>query len=250
MKRTLILLILLTVLPRLSNGQTATPGIRVKLHYKDASGGSNTDPKGFGYDPAATDGIDKQFGETYYPGIAPGGTFLAFDLHDSEGDYSEVDILPKPATDTFTLQYTVYLSANIYPAVLSWDPSEIPSAIKGIVITPASASFLPMVDMTKQSSVTLDDANPSDTNYYLNWEPAIITIYYNKPSPFSSVAPAANVSSGLLSNLTTYPNPLSVSGVVSFSLSEPASIVVSGYDALGREVLRVTKTEPAGAKPN
>ncbi len=247
MKRTFVILFLLATLPRLSNGQTATPEFELKLHYSDAGGGGNSDPKGFGYDPKATDGIDSQFGEMFYPGaIGSGGYFMAFELNDSEDDYSEIDIMPKPSTDTFTLQYTFVLTAFMYPAVLSWDPSTIPSAIKSITITPAGASFLPMADMTKQSSVTIDDVDPTDTNYYLNWLPATITIYYNLQSPFEGVAPSANPSDGLLLNLTTYPNPMSTSGVVSFSLSEPASISVSGYDAIGREVLRFTKNEPAG----
>jgi hypothetical protein len=166
MKRAFVLLFVLMVFSRSGYGQTLTPQFELKLNYSDAGGGGNGDPKGFGYDPAATGGIDSRFGEMLYPGlVGSGGYFLAFPLNDSEGDYSEIDILPKPATDTFTLQYTIYLSAFMYPAVLSWDRGEIPSTIKSIVITPSGAPFLKMVDMTQQNSVTIDDINPTDTNY-------------------------------------------------------------------------------------
>ncbi len=247
MKRAFVLFFFLITFSRLGYGQAVQPEFELQLQYSTADGGGNTDAKGFGYDPAATVGIDPQFGEEFYPGVAfPGDYFFAFNLNDSAGDYSEVDILPKPTTDTFTLQYSLYLSAYMYPATLSWNPSDIPPAIKGITITPFGAPFLKMVDMTKQASVTIDDVNPTDTNYANNWEPAIITIYYNTPSPFDGVTLNPVAGEGLLSNLIAYPNPMSNSGAVAFMLSGPASVIVTGYDAVGREVLRVTKNEPAG----
>jgi hypothetical protein len=246
-KRAFVLLFGFAAFSRVGYGQTLTPEFELKLKYSDAGGGGNSDSKGFGYDPAATGGIDSRFGEMLYPGlVGSGGYFLAFPLNDSEEDYSEINILRKPTTDTFTLQYTIYLSAFMYPAVLSWDRGQIPSGIKNIVITPSGAPFLKMVDMTQQSSVTIDDINPTDTNYASNWETATITIYYNKPSPFASVSSAVNMGAGLLSGLVTYPNPLRTTGTLSFSLAELASITVSGYDAIGREVFRMTKNEPAG----
>jgi hypothetical protein len=247
MIRALVFLFLLLALPRFGHAQTITPEFELKLHYSDAGGGGNSDPKGFGYDPAATDTIDPQFGENYYPFFQTGlGSYeLAFATFDSAGDYTEIDILPKPTTDSFVLQYTLYLSPYQVPAKLSWDRTQIPAAIKGIWITPLGAPFLKMGDMVTQDSVVIT-RTVTDTNYYGNWAPAVLTLYYNTTPAFLDVSPSLVSTSGLLSSLATYPNPMLTSGTLSFYLSDAASIIVSGYDALGREVLRVAKNEPAG----
>src|ERR1017187_2244373 len=118
--------------------QQATPEFRVDLHYTDAGGGHPNGPVAFGYDPAATDsGADIQFGEALLPGAggSPGGGFyLAFQVSPIDG--SLIDILQKPSPDSFILQYKLFLSGYVYPAVLSWDRSKIPAAIKGLWITP------------------------------------------------------------------------------------------------------------------
>jgi hypothetical protein len=243
MKRTILLFVLFNVCMRVSYGQSSAPEFELNLHYKDAGGSAPASPVAFGYDPKAADTLQTKFGEQYYPGPAPGGFYLAF-LLPGDSIASQIEVLRKPSIDSFILQYTIYLSANIYPAVLSWDRSLIPSAIKSIAISPPGAPFLLMADMTKQDSVVIDDLNPTDTNYATNWEPATITLYYNT-EPLS-VSPTPDPSAGLLSGLIAYPNPMRGSGDLSFSLSEPSSVIVTGYDAIGREVLRVVKSEPAG----
>ena len=102
-----------------------------------------------------------------------------------------------------------------------------------------------MLDMTAQDSVTIDIVDPTDTNYAANWESAIITLYYNTTPHLLSVSDAAG-SSGLLSGLVTYPNPMQSSGTLVFTLSQQASVIISGYDALGREVLHLTKSGSTG----
>jgi hypothetical protein len=243
MKRAIGLILLIIAIPRLSNGQNATPEFELNLHYSDAGGSAPSSPVAFGYDPQASDTLQLKFGEQYYPGPAPGGFYLAF-LLPGDSIASQIEVLQKPSIDSFTLQYTIYLSANVYPAVLSWDRSSIPSAIKSITITPPGASFLLMADMTKQDSVVIDDLNPTDTNYATNWEPATITLYYNT-APLS-VSPTPVPNTGLLSGLITYPNPMGESGDLSFSLTQAANIVLTGYDAIGREVLHMTKSASAG----
>jgi hypothetical protein len=248
MKRAFVFLFFLIGFTRSGYGQLLTPEFRLDLHYKDAGGSFPASPVAFGYDPTATDTIDKQYGEQWYPPSGgPGGFYLAFQF---PGDTvaSLIDIEHKPSTDSFALQYTISLSADAYPAVLSWDRSQLPQAITGIWITPAGAPFLIMADMTKQDSVTIDNINPTDTNYAINWEPAVITLFYNTPPHLLAVSPSSNSGDGLLSGLSAYPNPMSVSGALSFFLSQTANVQVTGYDALGREVLRMTKNEPAGER--
>jgi hypothetical protein len=246
MKRAIIFIFLLIAFTSAGYSQS-TPEFRLDLHYKDAGGGGSSNPVAFGYDPKASDTLDSQFGEIWYPTAKtnPGGYYLAFQF---PGDTiaSLVDIMHKPTTDSFVLQYKVFLSAFIYPAVLSWDRSKIPANVTGIWIAPAAAPFLIMADMSKQDSVTIDLVNPTDTNYANNWEAAIITLFYNTPPHTLAVSQTASPGAGLVSELTAYPNPMSTSGALSFVLSEPAALSIVGYDALGREVLRIAKNEPAG----
>jgi hypothetical protein len=232
----------------LVRAQQATPEFQLDLHYSDAGGGhpSGNAPVAFGYDPSATDsGVDKQFGEAQIPLTSPGGFELAFEIDPIDG--SLIDILQKPTADSFILQYTLYLSADLYPAVLSWDRSKIPTAIKGIWITPYGEPSFKMADMVTQDSVIIDAANPTDTNYYLNWGPAVITLYYNTEPYFLGVSETAISGSGLLSALAAYPNPMSENSALSFNLSEPAYVSVTGCDAAGREVLRIAKYVSSGA---
>ncbi len=244
MKRVFIILFLLLTISRTGWSQTETPEFQLNLHYKDAGGGGGTSPIGFGYDPGATDGLDPLFGEQWFPGPSPGGYYVAFEL---PGDTisSLIDIMQMPKADSFIIQYKFYLSAFVYPAVLSWDRSLIPPAVKGIWITPYGAPFLKMVDMTAQDSVTIDITDPTDTNYATNWEPAIITLYYNTTPHLLSVSDGGG-QTGLLSDLVTYPNPMRSSGTLEFTLSQQASVIINGYDALGREVLHLTKNGSAG----
>jgi hypothetical protein len=248
MKRILAVLFLFIALPHSSLAQSSTPEFKLVLHYSDAGGGGNSDPKALGYDPSATVGIDPQFGESLYPGFpAPGDYFLAFFLNDSSsGDATETDILPKPATDSFTLQYTLYLSPYKSPAKLSWDRSQIPAAVKGLWITPLHSPFQKIDDMTTQDSAIITATDFTDPNYAGNWEPAVITLYYNTVPHFLDVPASGTAVAGLLSNLRAYPNPMLTSGALMFTLSEPASVIVSGYDAVGREVLHIEKQAPAG----
>ncbi len=253
MNRAFIFVFLLLSFTRYGYGQSVTPEFELLLHYSDPGGGGSTNPVGFGYDPAAkivtedSTEVDTEFGEMIAPFSTPGGlgNFEELFLLDPI-DGADIDILPKPDTNSFVLQYTFYLTPFQAPATLSWDRSKIPSAIKGIWITPLGAPFLKMADMTQQDSVVIDATSPTDTNYYINWNPAIFTIYYNTPPYVLDVAPIPTASTGLLSGVGTYPNPMGERGTLSFSLSMPATVNISGYDAIGRQVLNMTKNVTAG----
>lgn len=251
MKRAFIFLFFLIAFSGAGYAQSVTPEFELRLHYSDPGGGGMPNPVGFGYDPAAkivtenSTEVDTEFGEVIGPLTTPGGLGSfdeMFALDPVDGSY--IDILPKPSSNAFILQYTFYLSPFQVPATLSWDRTKIPSAIKGIWITPASESFFKMGDMVTQDSVIIT-SNVTDTNYYSNWGPVTFTLYYNTIPAFLGVASSA-VPNGLISGLSTYPNPMLENGTLSFSLSEQASVVVTGYDALGREVLHMTKNGPAG----
>lgn len=232
-------------------GQSATPEFELRLHL---SGDINTDPVGFGYDPRASMpsdtslGYDSAFGEMYYPSSPfSGDEFLAFEI-DSVGDYAEIDILPKPLTDTFILQYTIFVSTyNSKPATLSWSGSITPQ-VKGIIVKPTYHPETFLVDMTKQTSVTLSN-KPSDLNYFGNWEPATITVYYNTSPPAMDVSPSAQAGTtpGLIYGLSVYPNPVRSSGNLSFSLADEAQVKISAFDQLGRLLFLSTANGHAGS---
>ncbi len=246
MKRTSLAVFLLILAARIGFAQTATPEFELQLHYSDVGHGGNSDKVAFGYDPSATVGIDPQFGEMLYPGSPfAEGYFLAFALNDStSGDYTEIDILPKPVADSFVLQYPLYLSGYKYPATLSWDRSKIPSAIKGIWITPYYEWFFKMGDMVSQNDMVIT-SSASDTNYYHNWQPAQLTIYYNRTPELLGVVQEAPVT-GLLSPLSTYPNPMRADGKLLFSVSQDANVTISAFDMLGHELFHLDRSVPAG----
>ena len=246
MKRSIVTLLLLLpfLLPSAGKGQTRKPEFRLDLKYRDTSGlAAPGDSIAFGYDRAATEGIDAIFGEQLFPGGSPGGGLAVYFTLPDDTDYSEVDIMPKPPTDMFTIQYNFTLSAYQYPAYLSWDRSQIPKAVTAIVVTPQGYPGIKMADMTQQDSVEINITDPTSPNYYSNWEPAIITLYYD--SRLSDVKPN-DTPAGLIVNLGVYPNPMAQNGRFMFSLSEQANVHVIAYDAAARLVMNTEMNGLAG----
>ena|GEM_PF-2824494 len=225
-----------------TRAQSLIPEFRLDLHYHDAGNGGNGYPVAFGYDARATDGIDTAFGEAYYPPVVgPGGFYLAFQISDTEA--SLIDIMYKPGTDTFTIQYPLVLSAFEYPATLSWDRYQIPSQIKAITIAPPGNHTRLMADMTKQDSVVIT-TDLSSPDYALNWMPAIITVYYN-------FAPAAvendfTADAGLISKASVYPNPMVSNSVLDLTMNDAALVTIEAYDVTGRELMYISRNVGPG----
>jgi hypothetical protein len=210
----------------------------------------------FGYDTAATVGIDLLFGENAYPPIGGFGgertmTFLLPDSSTaSQSDNSPIDIMPRPkptpgTVDSFTIQYQFWFSSISYPTTITWDRTFIPSQIKGIIVTSPGDPGVELADLTKQDSVVIG-IDPSAPNYYYNWLPAIITIYYNTTPPQFLDVRANDGPAALLSGLGAYPNPMAENGRLAFTLGEPANVHVIAYDAAGRLVLNREMNSQAG----
>jgi hypothetical protein len=64
----------------------------------------------------------------------------------------------------------------------------------------------------------------------------------------ASVGEAPAAQAELLSALAPYPNPMKTSGALSFTLSEPARVILSAYDMAGRPLLHIEKTCAAGTQ--
>ena len=138
------------------------------------------------------------------------------------------------------------MSSLQYPTTVTWDRSHIPSQIKGIVVTSPSDRGVELADLTKQDSVVLG-TDPSAPNYYQNWWPAIITIYYNVQPPQFLAVKTSDAHAPLLSGLGAYPNPMAAHGKLAFTLGEPAMVHVVAYDAAGRLVLSTEMNGSAGS---
>ena len=138
------------------------------------------------------------------------------------------------------------MSAYAYPATISWDRHQIPDSITAIVITPQGYPNIKLADMTKQDSVQVIITNPSSPNYYSNWWPAIITVYYNTQPPSFLDVRSDQTHSGLITNIGTYPNPMGMNGHLAFSLGEAASVHIVAYDVAGRLVLNTEVAAQSG----
>jgi hypothetical protein len=210
-----------------------TPEFRLPLLYHDAL---ITQRVAFGYDPLATVGQDTVFGEEEYPNFGgPGGGAMFFDYPGILDYGTRVDIRPRPAKDSFFIQYELQLYGSIYPGTLSWDTAAIPQAVTGITVTPKGNPSKLLVDMKRATSVNivLDNFN------YQDWEDATVTLFYN-------MAPVLGVHDGphypgLIANLSAYPNPFSVESKLTLDLTEPSNITVQAYDLTGREVGRMSQ---------
>lgn len=239
----------MAVSPLLAQAQSAEFGF--VLHYSETSDFVQT--LTFGYDSRATYGKDALFGEEDFPafGGPPGAGAVYFTYDDSviaqQSTGTRIDILPKPQNDG-ALQYQFHLYGGTYPAHLVWDRTKIPSIVRSIQVTPASATNMVMLDMTKASSFDIDIMhNTMDIHDYSNWKDAVITIYYNMdPGQQGGVADAGQTTA-LLGTVTPYPNPIGVSGALLVNTNDMASLTVTGFDAAGRECFRAFKQVSAGS---
>jgi hypothetical protein len=231
--------------------QSLVPEFKMAIHFTDTfpdGSRSNFTPRVIGYDSRATDSLDTAFGEDEYPGglgIDQDFFFVRPDtLVGGDPDAGLIDIMHKPALDSFKIDYKAVLSFSYFPGSLYWDPSQIPSIIKGIWIRP-SWSDTPFVDMTKSRIFTV----PTPSQQFLWGNNYIITIFYNMQPRF--ISPAAvggseTTGAGLIWNAVVFPNPMPSTGALDVTLSQAASLSIVGYDVAGRELLRLTRTGRAG----
>ncbi len=208
---------------------------------------SNFTPREIGYDARATDSLDTAFGEDEYPGglgLDQDFFFLRPDtLAGGDPDAGTIDIMHKPALDSFAINYNTVLSFSYFPGSLYWDPSQIPPIIKGIWIRP-QWSDTPFVDMTKSNIFTV----PDPSTQFLWGSNYIITVFYNMQPrylPPAAVTGSSENGASLISNATVFPNPMLSSGALDITMGEAASLSIVGYDVAGREVLRLSR----GAMP-
>jgi hypothetical protein len=225
-----------------------TPEFQLVIQYDEK--GNHQRPRQFGYDPSATFGTDTAFGETRdVPQSSPGDqvpnlyflysndTFVPADT----GTWT--DILPKPSADSFYLQYPLEISTLNYPATLSWDKSLIPSQITGIWLTPRFHPDQVLADMKQVSSY-----NITAQDYFNNGIDYMITLFYNMtPAPkLPASVRSDRMVTGLVSNVSAYPNPFIATGRLTYDLAKNATVAVQVYDLTGREVAQVASVQPGG----
>jgi hypothetical protein len=197
--------------------------------------------RAIGYDSLATDGIDAFFGEMSYPGGLGFGADFFFKIPD--GDETMIDIRNKPATDSFSIDYKMYMSVDSAIGSIYWDPSKIPAAVTGIWIRPYY-SQTPIMDMKNNRIFTFSNDSLLTWGNFL-----VVTVFHNmQPQyiPLAGVEDAATNSGGLIASASVFPNPMPKAGTLDLTLNEPAYVSISGYDAAGREVLRIARSVSSG----
>ncbi len=251
MKRAFILLLFVIALPKFSYCQVQ-PEFQLNFNFADTTQDDGIETRAgraIGYDPFASDGYnryDSIYGEVPdYPGGFGMGSDFWFTRTDGSATETLIDILHKPLTDSFALNYSMGLSFQQYPGSITWDSSRIPYFINGIWIRTAFDT-MPLVDMKKTNFFSVP--NPS-TGVTWGIQNLIVTIFYNMEPRFVPSAVTSSGTSeggGLILSANIFPNPMLSRGALSLSLASAANISIAGYDALGREVLSVTKNDPAG----
>ncbi len=257
-----LLLLSFGLLLPLGSLQAQSPGnaeFHLDLHFRDTTTDGTIDSvpgRAFGYDPAATDTFSKydatEFGELPdYPGnLGPGNDFwfTRFDQTDSTPPTeTTVDIRHKPTTDSFALSFSMGLAFENYPGSIFWDPSQIPSEIKGIWLRPhydTAIDVPPLLDMKTTNIFTVP--NPSQAELWGNF---IVTIFYNMQPryipPAAVNGPSSN-GAGLIARATVYPDPMPAGGALDVTLGDAAALTIVGYDITGREVLRMSRQGMGG----
>ncbi len=228
------------------SGSPSNAEFHLDIHFADTfSDGSLATLLGraIGYDPMASDNAsaydDSTFGEVSdYPGGMFNGNDFWFTRPDGSG--TTVDIRHKPITASFAINYSMGVSFDNYPGSIYWDPSQIPSIIKGIWIRPYEATT-PLVDMKKDSILTFP--NPTQAGIWGSSN-LVVTIFYNmEPQYISNAVVSTRPSNGarIILNASVYPNPMVANGALDVTLAEPATLSIVGYDVAGREVLRLAQ---------
>ncbi len=239
MKKLLVLLAIFFVAAFTSESfAQATP--EFSLHMSLVNG-NKTREITFGYDSSASDGLDKKFNETDYPS-SPGDDWVLLNTDSSyHGDggvgHLKIDIRHKPADASFRMVFRWNLDMG-YPCKITWDPSMIPAAIKAIIVSPTANPKQVLVDLTKQSSFTID------ANNELFFSDDTVAIYYNEVP--AAVAQSARMDQALISSLAASPNPAVSASTLSLRLSRSAEVAIHAYDVAGRLLMVKTFRGEAG----
>jgi hypothetical protein len=197
--------------------------------------------RAIGYDSSATDGIDQLFGEMSYPGGLGFGADFFFKIPD--GDETAIDIRHKPATDSFSIDFKMYMSVDSAFGSIYWNPSQIPASVTGIWIRPYY-SQTPIMDMKNNRIFTFSNDSLLTWGNFL-----IVTVFHNMQPHYIPLAGVDNIpanSGGLIASASVFPNPMPKGGALDLTLNEPAYVSISGYDAAGREVLRIERSVSSG----
>jgi hypothetical protein len=232
----LLSLVLCTAAATAQPTGSRTPEFRLNMMYQDQQ---LTQRVAFGYDPVATWQQDTAFGEEVYPNFGGPGAGVAYFDYPGVIDYgTRVMIAPKPTTDSFFIQYNVHFYGSVYPGTVTWDPSAIPSIIKGITITPTGQPSKILVDMKQASSASIVTTNFQ----YHDWENAVITVFYNMSPRVMGVRDEPHYA-GLISNLSAYPNPFIASSRLAFDLADASEITVQAFDVTGKAIGKLSQVK-------
>lgn len=203
--------------------------------------GNKTRDITYGYDPTASDGFDKKFNEVDYPS-SPGDDWVLLNNDSSyQGDggvgHLKVDIRHKPTDASFRMVFRWNLDMG-YPCTITWDPSTIPTAIKAIIVAATASPNKTLIDLTKQSSLTITADNQ------LFYSDDSVAIYYNELP--AAVAEISSANQALITSLAASPNPTLSASTISLQLARPAEVAIHAYDIAGRMLMVKTFRGEAG----
>src|ERR1041385_4128022 len=104
---TIFTLLLFSFAATSAYSQALTPEFGLNIHFDDSAGVVRN--LLLGYDPRATIGIDRDFGETMAPPFgSPGGAGEAFFIYQNDNQAAtDTNIMPKPEANFFTALYTI-----------------------------------------------------------------------------------------------------------------------------------------------
>ena len=203
--------------------------------------------RSFGYDPHGSNKYDSVFGEDQcYPVVGipgPDASDLYF-VWPGTGDCgTRVQIFPHPFADSFAINYQMGLYFAQYPGYITWDTMQIPPEVTGIWLRP-SWSQTPLVDMKHTEEFSI----PSTDSAFLWGSNFTVTVFYGMQPRYIPAGVSSGSTSGnkLLISASAMPNPMTSSGTLEVTLSDPALISITGYDIVGHEVLRLSRTGSAG----
>ncbi len=182
-----------------------------------------------GYDSIATDGTDKVFGETEYPGGGGLGPDFYFVQPAQAGGLIVItDIRAKPKLDSFTLAYHYSLSNPSYPERIHWDPKKLgPNVTEIAILSPDSQRCLGL--FTKAGEVVLNEHN------YTEFQNGIMLLYYRMTPP-QYVLSAVNDAPLVRGAVSAYPNPAHGAASLAFVAQRDMPIRIELCDITGRAV--------------
>ena len=219
----------LLVLGGAGNGASAQTTFTSELTVKNNGGGTIT--LNWGLDPAATDAIDQQLGETELPPLPPGPEVFWVRFFDAPGHTGlgtgvEKDIRgarSKSQIDTFLIRFQA--GSGGYPVTITW-PAEVQTKAKRLVLK----SLIDSVDML------------TNTSYTITIDAIDRLTLIREADAASSVEPETVGAAGIEMERVV-PNPASRGGSIAYTLPTPGHVTMKLYDAAGVEVATLVDGE-------